>query len=164
MAIRILFVCLGNICRSPAAEGVMQHLLVEAGLADHVVLDSAGTGAWHVGQAADRRMRQAAARRGIELTSLARQVTPADFEQFDWIFAMDSSNVADLRGMAPVAHRGKIRLFRDLDPDGPGEDVPDPYYGEADGFDEVLDIVTRAGRALLVELQAETRDARPTRR
>jgi protein-tyrosine phosphatase len=164
MAIRILFVCLGNICRSPAAEGVMQHLLVEAGLADHVVLDSAGTGAWHVGQAADRRMRQAAARRGIELTSIARQVTPADFEQFDWIFAMDSSNVADLRGVAPVAHRAKIRLFRDLDPDGPGEDVPDPYYGEADGFDEVLDIVTRAGRALLAKLQSETRDDRPTRR
>jgi protein-tyrosine phosphatase len=165
MAIRILFVCLGNICRSPAAEGVMQHLLTEEGLADQVVLDSAGTGAWHQGQAADRRMRQAAARRGIQLTSIARQVTAADFEHFDHIFAMDASNLADLHAMAPIQPRARMRLFRDLDPDGPGQDVPDPYYGEADGFDEVLDIVTRASRALLAELKAaDTRDPGSTRR
>lgn len=152
MTVRILFVCLGNICRSPAAEGVFQHLLTEAGLADQFVLDSAGTGAWHEGQQADRRMRHAAERRGISLTSVARQVTVQDFERFDHIFAMDGSNLQDLRAIAPAEHHAKIRLFRDLDPDGPGQDVPDPYYGHAGGFDDVLDIVTRTGRALLVEL------------
>ena len=153
MPTRILFVCLGNICRSPAAEGVFQHLATEAGVADSFVLDSAGTGAWHEGQRADRRMRQAAERRGIDLTSIARAVNAQDFERFDHIFAMDASNLGDLLAIAPAAHRGKIRLFRDLDPDGTGLDVPDPYYGGADGFDDVLDIVTRTGRALLAELQ-----------
>lgn len=153
MKTRILFVCLGNICRSPAAEGVFQHLLTEAGLADRFALDSAGTGAWHEGQQADRRMRQAAERRGIVLTSVARQVTLEDFDRFDHVFAMDASNLRDLRAMAPPAHHGKIRLFRELDPDGQDLDVPDPYYGAADGFDEVLDIVTRAGRAWLTELE-----------
>ena len=157
MTTRILFVCLGNICRSPAAEGVFQHLLAEAGLADRFALDSAGTGAWHEGQPADGRMRQAAERRGIKLTSIARQVTVEDFERFDHVFAMDASNLRDLRKMAPAAHRAKIRLFRDHDPDGPGQDVPDPYYGGADGFDEVLDIVTRAGRAWLSEFQTPVR-------
>jgi protein-tyrosine phosphatase len=87
------------------------------------------------------------------LQSIARPVNAQDFERFDHIFAMDASNLQDLRAMAPAAHHGKIRLFRDLDPDGPGQDVPDPYYGGADGFDDVLDIVTRAGRAWLVEVQ-----------
>jgi len=157
MPIRILFVCLGNICRSPAAEGVFQHLLNEAGLAAAFTVDSAGTGAWHEGQPADRRMRKAADRRGIQLTSIARQIQPEDFERFDHVFAMDASNLRDLRAMAPAAHRHKVRLFRDLDPDGVGGDVPDPFYGEADGFDEVLDIVTRTGRALLLELQTPQR-------
>jgi protein-tyrosine phosphatase len=150
---RILFVCLGNICRSPAAEGVFQHLLTEAGLDDRFALDSAGTGAWHEGQPADRRMRQAAARRGIELRSIARQVAPSDFERFDLIFAMDGSNLRDLEALAPAEHRHKIRLFRELDPEAPGDDVPDPYYGHADGFDEVLDIVMRTGQAWLNELR-----------
>ncbi len=149
---RMLFVCLGNICRSPAAEGVFQHLLNEAGLNDRFTLDSAGTGAWHEGQPADRRMRQAAERRGIQLTSIARQVTAEDFERFDLILAMDASNLQDLRALAPATHRQKIRLFRELDPDAPGEDVPDPYYGHADGFNEVLDIVTRTSQAWLADL------------
>ncbi len=102
MPTRILFVCLGNICRSPAAEGVFQHLLTEAGLDDRFALDSAGTGAWHEGQPADRRMRQAAERRGIQLTSIARQVTAEDFERFDLILAMDASNLQDLRALAPA--------------------------------------------------------------
>ncbi len=153
MTNRILFVCLGNICRSPAAEGVFQHLLVEAGMADGFTIDSAGTGAWHDGEPADRRMRQAAERRGIALTSIARQIQVEDFERFDHIFAMDGSNLRDLRAMAPAAHYAKIRLFRDLDPEGPGKDVPDPYYGGVAGFDEVLDIVTRTGRVLLREFQ-----------
>ncbi len=157
MTTRVLFVCLGNICRSPAAEGAFRRLVAEAGLADSIEVDSAGTGAWHEGQPADRRMRQAAERRGVMLTSIARQVTGDDFERFDHIFAMDESNLRDLQAMAPSAHRDKIRLFRDLDPDGPGEDVPDPYYGGPSGFDLVLDIVTRVGRALVDELQASRR-------
>jgi len=151
---RILFVCLGNICRSPAAEGVFRHLTEETGAAHHFELDSAGTGAWHEGERADRRMRAAAERRGIALTSIARQVRPVDFDRFDYILAMDASNLEDLRALAPPHHHDKIRLFRDYDPDGRGQDVPDPYYGGLEGFDEVLDIVTRTGRAILIELMA----------
>ena len=148
----ILFVCLGNICRSPAAEAVFADLVREAGLSEEFALDSAGTGAWHIGQRADRRMRDAASRRQIDITSIARQVSRNDFETFDHIFAMDADNLSALLRLAPDAHRHKVRLFRDYDPDAPGEDVPDPYYGGDHGFDEVLDIVTRTGRALLDEL------------
>jgi len=157
MSIRVLFVCLGNICRSPAAEGVFRSLLVEAGLEDRFEIDSAGTGAWHEGEPADRRMRKAAERRGITLTSVARQVVREDFEHFDHVLAMDASNLSDLRDMAPATHRDKIRLFRDLDPEGPGQDVPDPYYGGAGGFEDVLDIVTRTARAWLDELRTDER-------
>ena len=149
---RVLFVCLGNICRSPAAEAVFARLVAEAGLSDRITIESAGTGSWHIGQAADRRMRQAARARGIEMTGVARQVSTHDFARFDHIFAMDAENLTNLRRLAPPEHHHKIRLFRDFDPEGQGADVPDPYYGEADHFDEVLDIVTRASRALLAEL------------
>jgi protein-tyrosine phosphatase len=157
MPTRVLFVCLGNICRSPAAEAAFQQLVAEAGLADAFAADSAGTGAWHVGEKADLRMRQAGRRRGMELSSVARQVTDDDFERFDHILAMDQANLRALVRLAPPRHQGKIRLFRDLDPDGAGQDVPDPYYGDPQDFDEVLDIVTRTARALLDEL----RSARP---
>ena len=153
MPTRVLFVCLGNICRSPAAEAAFQHAATEAGLASEFEVDSAGTGAWHVGEPADRRMREAGQRRGIKVTSLARQVSDQDFTTFDHILAMDLTNLRALQRQAPVEHRRKIRLFRDLDPDAPGEDVPDPYYGDVAGFDEVLDIVTRTARALLEELR-----------
>jgi protein-tyrosine phosphatase len=155
--IRVLFVCLGNICRSPAAEAAFLHLVAEAGRDREFVVDSAGTGAWHVGERADARMRQAAVRRGIEIRSVARQVTPTDFEDFDWILAMDANNLATLHRMAPAARRARVRLFRDLDPDGRGRDVPDPYYGDINGFDEVLEIVTRTARALLAELTQPAR-------
>jgi protein-tyrosine phosphatase len=149
-------VCLGNICRSPAAEAVFRHLVTEAGLSARFMIDSAGTGAWHVGERADRRMREAASSRGIDLTSVARQVTPDDFDRFDHILAMDTDNLRALKRMASSAHGARVRLFRDLDPEGTGGDVPDPYYGGADGFDEVLDIVERAGRALLAELRGSS--------
>jgi low molecular weight protein-tyrosine phosphatase len=149
MRTRVLFVCLGNICRSPAAEAVFEHLAREAGLADAFVIDSAGTGTWHIGEPADARMCAAAARRGIAIRSIARQVTAEDFDRFDHVIAMDAANRRALRALAPAAHRQKIHLLRDRDPDSPGDDVPDPYYGDATGFDEVLDIVTRAGRAWL---------------
>jgi protein-tyrosine phosphatase len=149
MPVRVLFVCLGNICRSPAAEAAFLHAVREAGRDTEFVVDSAGTGAWHVGEKADRRMRAAASRRGIEVLSVARQVTREDFERFDHIFAMDAMNLATLRRLAPAEHHGKIRLYRELDPEGPGEDVPDPYGGHDADFEDVLDIVTRTARELL---------------
>lgn len=155
MATRVLFVCLGNICRSPAAEGAFRHLVDEAKLTSEFVIDSAGTGSWHIGEPADDRMRQAAEARGIRLSSLARQVAPSDFEDFDWILAMDRSNLEDLRRLAHRSHHARIRLFREFDADAPGADVPDPYYGTIDGFADVLDIVTRTSSALLAHLRTE---------
>jgi protein-tyrosine phosphatase len=152
MATRVLFVCLGNICRSPAAEAVFERLVGDAGLSDAFEIDSAGTGAWHLGEPADRRMCGAATRRGIEVRSVARQVAASDFDRFDHILAMDAENLRALKQLAPAAQAHKVRLFREFDPEGPGGDVPDPYYGGAHGFDEVLDIVTRTGRALLEAL------------
>jgi protein-tyrosine phosphatase len=153
VATRVLFVCLGNICRSPAAEGVFRHLVGEAGLEQAFVIDSAGTGAWHVGEPADRRMQDAARQRGIRLSCIARQVGPSDFEDFDWILAMDGSNLRHLQRMTHAGHHHKIRKFRDFDPDDPGADVPDPYYGDEDGFAEVIEIVTRTARVLLARLR-----------
>ena len=150
---KVLFVCMDNICRSPAAEGAVRDLVDKAGLSDEFMIDSAGTGAWHEGEPADRRMRRAAERRGLTLTSLARAVRPDDYEHFDVILAMDTDNLRTLRKRAPAAHHHKIRLFRDLDPEEPGLDVPDPYYGPEGGFEDVLDIVTRTSQALLEELR-----------
>lgn len=150
---------MGNICRSPTAEGVMRHLLAEEGLESRVEVDSAGTGGWHVGEPADERARAAAARRGIELTSVARQVAPSDLDEFDLVLAADVQNRRDLLELAgedPELRR-KVRLLRSFDPRsaGAGElDVPDPYYGGPDGFDEVLDLIEAACRGLIRELRA----------
>lgn len=150
---RLLFVCLGNICRSPTAEGVMRHLLAEEGLTEAVEIDSAGTGDWHVGHAPDHRSTGAAAARGIELAGAARQVADEDFAGYDLILAMDRSNHADLLALAPDDDaRERVKLLREYDPDAvaAGElEVPDPYYGGADGFEDVLDLVTRACEGLL---------------
>ena len=146
---RLLFVCLGNICRSPTAEGVMRHLVREAGLEDEVEIDSAGTGGWHAGSPPDERATEAARRRGITLEGAARRVEPADFERFDLILAMDAENLREIRSLAPDDEaRAKVRLLR-----GPGLDVPDPYYGGPDGFDVVLDHVEAACRELLEEIR-----------
>jgi protein-tyrosine phosphatase len=158
--VRILFVCLGNICRSPTAEGVMRTLVREAGLQESIELDSAGTGAWHVGAPPDARASAAARRLGIELGGLARQVRAADFEQFDLLLAMDRANLRELRRLAPGQDaRAKVRLLRDFDPASAGRelDVPDPYYGAAGGFAEVLDLVRAACVGLLHELRAGER-------
>lgn len=156
---RLLFVCLGNICRSPTGEGVMRHLLREHGLEDSVEIDSAGTGDWHVGQPPDARATSAARERGIELEGSARQVTAADFQAFDLILAMDRANLDELRALAPTgAARERVRLLREYDPlaVAAGElEVPDPYYGGQDHFEEVLDVVTRACEGLLAEVRAE---------
>jgi protein-tyrosine phosphatase len=146
---RILFVCLGNICRSPTAEGVMRRLVREEGLEHRIEIDSAGTGGWHVGAPPDARATETARRRGTTLEGAARRFEPADFQRFDLILAMDAENRRDLEALAPDPEaRAKIRMFR------PGDlDVPDPYYGGDHGFDEVLDLVEEAARNLLDELR-----------
>ncbi|MDX8150376.1 low molecular weight protein-tyrosine-phosphatase [Patulibacter brassicae] len=154
----LLFVCLGNICRSPTAEAVMAGLLADEGLDDRVHVDSAGTGSWHVGHPADPRSRAAAAERGIALTSRARQVTEADFERFDLLLAMDRQNAADLRALAPDdAAASKVRLLREFDAAAARDgdlDVPDPYHGGPRGFEHVLDLVDAACRGLLAEVRS----------
>jgi protein-tyrosine phosphatase len=148
---RICFVCLGNICRSPTAEIVMEKLIAEAGLADRVTIDSAGTGAYHCGEDADPRTRAAAARRGLEITHLARQFTAADLDRFDLLIAMDGENLAKLRRLIGQRPAPELRLLRSFDPTAPSEAaVPDPYYAGGDrGFEEVLDQCERACAGLL---------------
>jgi protein-tyrosine phosphatase len=147
---RILFVCLGNICRSPTAEGVMRRLVEEEGLQDEIEIDSAGTGGWHVGAPPDARATEAARRRGTTLAGAARRFDPAsDFDRFDLILAMDAENRRDLLALAPGDDaRRKVRMFRAGD-----RDVPDPYYGGEDGFERVLDMVEEAARDLLDEIR-----------
>jgi protein-tyrosine phosphatase len=156
--VHILFVCLGNICRSPTAEGVMAKLVAEAGLQSEIVLDSAGTGGWHIGEPADARAREAARARGIELDSVARQVRLDDFERFELILAMDRSNQHALRQLAPDERaRAKVRLLREFDPASaglPDLDVPDPYYDSQRGFEIVLDQVQAACEGLLEQVRA----------
>jgi len=180
--VRLCFVCLGNICRSPTAEAVMRHLVRQAGLEDRIEIESAGTGDWHVGETRDRRSREVGERRGIPLAGRARQFVPADFARFDHVLAMDGKNLADLQAMAPdEASRKKVRLLRSFDPgavqgfpDPPamttlGEadssrrdrqdpkdlDVPDPYYGGAAGFDHVFDVCQAACEGLLAEVRRQ---------
>jgi protein-tyrosine phosphatase len=152
--VRVLFVCLGNICRSPLAEGCFEHLVGERGLSERFVIDSAGTGAWHVGEKADRRMRQTAERHGFRLTSLARQFVEADFDRFDHILAMDKSNLHDILYLdRQDLHSDRVRLFREFDPEPGDYQVPDPYYGGDQGFDHVYDIVDRTTDAILARLR-----------
>jgi protein-tyrosine phosphatase len=156
--VRLLFVCLGNICRSPTAEGVMRGLVEEAGLTGRVEIDSAGTGEWHVGSPPDTRALAAARARGVRLGGVARTVRPSDFADFDLLLAMDRSNLSDLHALAKDEHeRAKARLLREFDPASVqvGElEVPDPYYGARGGFDEVLDIVQAACTGLLEHIRA----------
>ncbi len=155
--VRICFVCLGNICRSPTAEGVFRHLVSAEGLDDAFVIDSAGTGSWHVGEPPDARARAAGRARGIRIDGAARTFTRADFARFDHVVAMDRSNERNLVKMAPdAAAKARVRLFRSFDASAPdGAEVPDPYYGGDDGFEEVLDICERAARGLLAHVRAE---------
>ena len=153
--INLCFVCLGNICRSPTAEGVMLHLLEENGLADQVAVDSAGTGAYHTGEPADPRSARAALKRGVELPSRARQFKAADFERFDYVLAMDTSNFRNLEALAPDRYADKLFLLRDFDPQAAkGSSVPDPYYGGERGFEEVLDQCFAGCQGLLDHLVA----------
>jgi low molecular weight protein-tyrosine phosphatase len=162
---RVLFVCLGNICRSPTAESVMAHLVAREGLAHAIEIDSAGTGGWHVGNPPDERATAAAAARGIATRGVAQQVTAADFERFDLLVAMDEDNRRALLALArqtddPAGAAARVRMLREFDPasaGAPGLDVPDPYYGGEDGFDHVLDLVEAACAGLLDELRPAER-------
>jgi protein-tyrosine phosphatase len=149
----VLFVCMGNICRSPTAEGVFRHLVEAGGLSDHIEIDSAGTHAYHINEPPDRRASAAAKRRGYTLTEIrARRVVDMDFERFDYIIAMDRDNVQRLIEQADVDHHDKIRLFLEF-ANAQEDEVPDPYYGGAAGFERVLDLVEDASRGLLEMLR-----------
>ncbi|MEM8683759.1 MAG: low molecular weight protein-tyrosine-phosphatase, partial [Pseudomonadota bacterium] len=148
----ILFVCMGNICRSPTAEGVFRHVASAANAAENLDIDSAGTHAYHVGEPPDRRSQAAAERRGYSLSSIrARRVSREDFESFDLILAMDKLNVETLKAASDAEHHHKIRLFLDYST-GPESEVPDPYYGGETGFEYVLDLGEDAARELLKDL------------
>jgi protein-tyrosine phosphatase len=158
---RILFVCMGNICRSPTAEGVMRAQLRQAGLENEIEVDSAGTGGWHAGEPPDERATAAAHRRGILLDGAARQVRASDFDDFDLLVAMDRRNQRELQALAGDDEaREKVRLLREFDPTtagAPDVDVPDPYYGGERGFEDVLDMVEASCRGLIAELRAARR-------
>ena len=153
--ISICFVCLGNICRSPTAEGVLAKLVADAGLRGRVRVDSCGTGAWHKGERADKRARTEAEGRGYELNSVARQITAEDFEKHELLIGMDRSNVSNLQSMAPNAKaRAKIKLLRSFDPLAPeGAEVPDPYYGKPEDFQYMFDLVEAACKGLLDDIR-----------
>lgn len=149
----VLFVCLGNICRSPLAEATLRHELAAAGLHDVVTVDSAGTGDWNVGKPPDPRMHAAASATGLQLSGTARQIAAEDLARSDLILVMDRSNLADVRALAPDAQtRSKVRLF--LDYAGQGEiDVPDPYYGGDEGFTSVVTMVRDAAAAIVANIE-----------
>lgn len=152
--IKVLMVCMGNICRSPLAHGLFEELVEKEGLSDLIVVDSAGTHAYHVGEAPDPRSQQTARRHGIELShQRARRVAYPDFEEFDYILAMDRDNYSILVSSAPEEHHPKIRLFLEFAPERDEEEVPDPYYGGPDGFDRVYDMVEAAAIGLLRDIR-----------
>ncbi|HEY1083969.1 MAG TPA: low molecular weight protein-tyrosine-phosphatase [Prosthecobacter sp.] len=153
-AFKLLFVCLGNICRSPAAEGVMKQVIEDAGLAAEVFIDSAGTAGWHTGKRADDRMRAAANARGLELTSFARQVRDADLADFDLVVVMDQSNHVDLRAFdRQKLHSAKVRLFCEFCTRHEETEVPDPYYGGPEGFEKVLDLLEDGCAGVLAHIR-----------
>lgn len=152
--VSVCFVCLGNICRSPTAEGVMRALVRKAGLAERVEIDSSGTAAYHAGELPDARSRRAAEARGVRLDHRARQVIASDFERFDYLLAMDEDNLEILRERATNGARATIALLRSFDATAEtGASVPDPYYGGERGFDDVLDMCERACAGLLEHLK-----------
>lgn len=153
MPYRLLFVCLGNICRSPAAENIMTHLIEQNGQVGHIICDSAGTSDYHIGASPDRRMTAAARQRGIDLKGQARQFTQADFAAFDLILAMDRENLTNICSLDPTGvYRHKIRLMCDFCTRHSLKEVPDPYYGGADGFNHVIDLLQDACEGLLAYL------------
>lgn len=154
--VRVLFVCLGNICRSPTAEGVFRALVESEGLAGKIEIDSAGTHAYHVGEGPDPRAQDAAARRGIDLSPLrGRRATTADIREFDYVLAMDEDNYANLLHIAPMQYESRVRLLMAFAPERPEDEVPDPYFGGEGGFDRVLDMIEDAARGLLADIRRQ---------
>jgi len=152
--IRVLFVCLGNICRSPTAEGVFRARVAHAGLAHAIATDSAGTHGYHIGEPPDPRARAAAKRRGVDISDLrGRQVAREDFERFEYVLAMDRSNLRNLARLCPRGAESRLRLFLEFAPEGTPDEVPDPYYGGADGFEYVLDLAEAAADGLLAHIR-----------
>lgn len=154
--VKILFVCMGNICRSPTAEGVFRRKVAEAGLEDKIHIDSAGTLAYHVGHPPDSRAQKAALKRGIDLSSQrARKVTSDDFEAFDFVVAMDSDNRYELEAICPSGHEDRLHMFLKFAQNYAETDVPDPYYGGGNGFETVLDLIEDASEGLLKHLASK---------
>ncbi len=152
---KVLFVCTGNICRSPTAEGVFRAVAKREGMADEVHVESAGTGDYHVGEAPDRRAQTAAKARGYDLDGCARQVRLEDFSTFDYILAMDRDNLRWLLRNCPARYQDRVRLFLEFAKDAEVDEVPDPYYGGAAGFERVLDLIEEASEGLLHEIRRE---------
>lgn len=145
--IKVLFVCMGNICRSPTAEGVFNRVIQDMGALNRFLVDSAGTHAYHVGEPSDPRSQQTARSRGVDLSKIrARKVAPLDFEHFDHILAMDSQNYQNLLNICPTKYQHKVELFLDYAPEQSERDVPDPYYGGKNGFEHVFDLVEDASK------------------
>ncbi len=156
MAVQVLFVCLGNICRSPTAHGVFQQMVYDAGMAQQIAVESSGTAGWHVGKSPDSRSKAAAGQRGYDLSGLrARQVVPDDFHQYDYILAMDLSNLEDLEAIAPDAHSAHLGLFLEFGSQRRYREVPDPYYSGTEGFELVLDLVEDAAQGLLSHIREQ---------
>ena len=153
--IRVLMVCLGNICRSPTAEAMLRRKVHEAGLDERVEVDSAGTSDYHVGSPPDRRAVAHGERRGLRMQHLrGRRVERADFERFDWILAMDEDNLADLKRLRPAGSRAHVALLMSFAPEAGSREVPDPYGGGADGFERVLDLTTAAADGFIASLRS----------
>lgn len=154
--VRVLFVCLGNICRSPTAEGVFRALVESQGLTGKIEIDSAGTHAYHVGEGPDPRAQEAAARRGVDLSrQRGRRATAADIEEFDYVLAMDEDNYANLLHIAPMQYESRVRLLMAFAPERPEDEVPDPYFGGEGGFDRVLDMIEDAAIGLLADIRRQ---------
>lgn len=152
--VKVLFICMGNICRSPTAQGVFERLVEQTGLMREIEIDSAGTHAYHIGHSPDPRSQAAAMRRGIDLSpQRARRVEVLDFERFDYILAMDQDNLDQLETICPPQYRHKLRLLLDFAPDLPNREVPDPYYGGPGGFEQVLDLLETGSEGLMRHLR-----------
>jgi len=152
--ISVLFVCMGNICRSPTAEAVFRHFVENAGMSEHILIDSAGTHDYHVGDSPDSRAQRSAQQRGYDMSGLrGRQVGEGDFNRFDYVLAMDMANLQILRSIAPPGADKKTRVFLEYARHHGEREVPDPYYGGSDGFERVLDMVEDAAQGLLEEIR-----------
>lgn len=152
--VNVLFVCLGNICRSPTAHGIFAKKIQQAQLQKHIMVDSCGTGDWHIGLPPDKRSQQAALARGYDLSHLtARQLSPSDFETFDYILGMDNANMGDIKAMQPAGYQGHVGLFLNFASKAKVSEVPDPYYGGEAGFSKVIDLVEDAAEGLLQHIK-----------